>query len=73
MRLAFRFFVLLLLVYPATAAVGEEPESHWAFRKPTRPEPPARDSLKHAARVCAERGAIATRSLVRTRVASKDW
>ncbi|MBT6153762.1 MAG: DUF1549 domain-containing protein, partial [Planctomycetaceae bacterium] len=51
MRLAFRFFVLLLLVYPATAAVGEEPESHWAFRKPTRPEPPARDSLKHAARV----------------------
>ena len=51
MRHAFRFLVLLPLALPATAVAWDEPEIHWAFRKPTRPEPPARDSLKHAARV----------------------
>ena len=51
MRHAFWFLVLLVLALPATAVAQDEPEIHWAFRKPTRPEPPARDSLKHAARV----------------------
>ena len=51
MRHAFRFLVLLVVVLPATAVAQEEPEVHWAFRKPTRPEPPSRDSLKQAARV----------------------
>jgi hypothetical protein len=50
MRHAYWFLVLLVLALPATAA-GDEPEIHWAFRKPTRPELPARDSLKQAARV----------------------
>ena len=50
MRHAFRFFVLLVLALPVAAA-GDEPELHWAFRKPARLKPPARDSLKHAARV----------------------
>ncbi|MCH7687169.1 MAG: DUF1549 domain-containing protein, partial [Planctomycetes bacterium] len=51
MRHAFRFLVLLVLALPAATAARDEPEIHWAFRKPTRPEPPPRDSLKHAARV----------------------
>jgi len=43
------FLVLLVLAVPANAAAQDEPDVHWAFRKPTRPEPQARDSLSDAA------------------------
>ncbi len=40
---------LVLLAVPAHAAAQDEPDVHWAFRKPTRPEPQPRDSLSEAA------------------------
>ena len=51
MRHACQLLVLLVLAIPVTASAWEESEDHWAFRNPARREPPARDSLKHAARV----------------------
>ena len=51
MRHACRFLVLLVLTVPANAAAQDGPDVHWAFCKPTRAEPPARASLKHAGRV----------------------
>ena len=51
MRHACWFFFLLVLALPRTADSWDEPDIHWAFRKPASPQPPARDSLKHAARV----------------------
>src|SRR4051812_48654673 len=46
-----RFLFLIVLAVPGIAAADDKPDVHWAFRKPTRPEPPALDSLKHAERV----------------------
>jgi hypothetical protein len=51
MRSACRFLVLLAFAFPATPLTRAQAPTHWAFRKLTRPEPPARDSLKHTERV----------------------
>ena len=47
MRRVCRSLVLLLLAVPSTAAAWDESDVHWAYRKPTCPEPTARDVLKH--------------------------
>jgi hypothetical protein len=46
-----RFLFLIVLAAPGIAAANDKLDVHWAFRKPTRPEPPALSSLKHAERV----------------------
>src|SRR5262245_49242690 len=51
MRSAWRFLFLLALAFPATPVTRAQTPTHWAFRKPARPEPPVRDSLKHAEKV----------------------
>src|SRR5262245_29148760 len=51
MRAACRVLVLLVLASTATPMTRAQTAVHWAFRKPTRPEPPTRDSLKHAEKV----------------------
>lgn len=43
-----RFLILLVLAGTGIAAAQEQREIHWAFRSPTRPELPARNSLKRA-------------------------
>ena len=43
--------LLLALTFPATPTTRAQDQTHWAFRKPSHPEPPARDSLKHAQKV----------------------
>src|SRR5262245_31666259 len=51
MRSACRLLFLLVLAFPASPVTRAQSPTHWAFRKPSRPEPPARDSLKHAENV----------------------
>ena len=51
MRHACRLLVLFVLTLPASSDAQDNPEVHWAFRRPTRAAPPAHDSLKHARRV----------------------
>ena len=51
MRHACRFLFLLVVAFSAENVVCSEHERHWSFRAPTRPQPPARESLEHAARV----------------------
>lgn len=46
-----RILSLIVLAVPGIAVADDKPDVHWAFRKPTRPEPPALDSLKHDERV----------------------
>ena len=42
---------LVLLVVSSAVVFADDAQDHWAFREPTRPEPPAVDSLQHSDRV----------------------
>ena len=45
--------ILTLFVFglSCSGVFCSEPELHWSFHRPTRPEPPARESFDHAARI----------------------
>ena len=45
------FLVLVFLTHFGTVSARGESTGHWAFEKPVRPQPPARDSLKQSASV----------------------
>ncbi len=51
MRCACWLILLCCCIPVGTACAEDDSETHWAFRRPKRPEPPARDSLKHGSRV----------------------
>ena len=52
-RRMFSVLAVALATFPPAATIAADAaEVHWSYRKPVRCEPPARESLKHAARVC---------------------